>query len=185
MKNSQIKLFPQKWTLQYGGILRNRAKNRGARPLSRKDSLHLVLRSSKAKGLWSFQNQKLVRKIANLIQEFSAKKGVQILSLANVGNHLHLHVRITNRTLYKAWIRGLTSAIAMMVAGRKGLEELKQKKEKFWDYRPFTRVITNFKAFLNLKDYVEINKFEGLGMPRVQAVLSTSSFWPVFKQIGL
>lgn len=184
MKNSQKQLFPQKWSLQYGGILRNKAKNRGARPLSKKNSLHVVMRSSLAKGAWSFQNPKQVRKIGNFIQEFSHKKGIQILSVANVGNHLHLHVKITNRTLYKAWIRGLSSAIAMMIAGRQGLKELKQRRQKFWDYRPFTRVISSFKAFLNLKDYIEINKFEGLGVNRLQAVLMIKGSRAFFKNTG-
>ena len=181
MKNSQMKLFPQKWSMQYGGILRNRAKNRGARPLSRKDSLHIVMRSSHAKGAWSFQNPKQIKKIGTFIQEFSKAKGIQILSLANVGNHLHLHVKITNRTLYKAWIRGLTSAIAMMVAGLEGLAQLKKQNQKFWDYRPFTRVVSSLKSFLNLKDYIEINKFEGLGMPRTEAVLLIKGSRAFFK----
>jgi REP element-mobilizing transposase RayT len=184
MRNVQNKLFPLKWSLQYGGILRNKARNRGARPLSRKDSLHFVLRSSKAKGLWSFQHSKNKSKVGQFIQDFSKKKGVQILSLANVGNHLHLHVRITNRTLYKAWVRGLTSAIAMMIAGRKALRQLKESKQRFWDYRPFTRVVSSLKAFLTLKDYVEINQFEGLGMPRTQAVLLIKGSKAFFKNSG-
>ncbi len=184
MKPKQTKLFPQKWSLQYGGILRNKAKNRGARPLSKKDSLHVVMRSSLAKGNWSFRNPEVMTKIGEFIQEFSSKKGIQILSLANVGNHLHLHVKITNRTLYKAWIRGLTSAIAMLVAKRKGLEELKRENKKFWDYRPFTRVISGLKAFLSLKDYIEINHFEGLGMPRAQAVLLIKGSRAYFRSTG-
>ena len=177
MKNSvlqipkQEKLFKQKSSLQYGGLLRSKAKNRGARPLSRKDSIRLVMRSSVAKNEMSFRNLKHFKKLGELIQKFSKEKGIQILSLANVGNHLHLHIKITNRTLYKAWIRGLSSAIAMLIAGRKGLAELKKQKKKFWDYRPFTRVINSFKAFLNLKDYIEINQFEGIGMARAKAVL--------------
>ncbi len=170
-RQKQFLLLDQKYPLQYGGILRNKAKNRGARPLSRKDSMHLVMRSSQAKNEMSFRNPKHFKKLALLIQNFSKAKGVQIISLANVGNHLHLHIKITNRTLYKAWIRGLSSAIAMLVAGRKRLSELKNKKKKFWDYRPFTRVVNSFKAILSLKDYIEINQFEGVGMPRTKAVL--------------
>ena len=169
MKSTQAKLFPLKTTQSYGGILRNKAQNRGARPLTNKGSLHLVLRSSLAKGAWSFRHPKISQKLTSFIQTFSKKKGVQILSLANVGNNLHLHLKITNRTLYKAWIRGLTSAIPMMILGRKGLEELKDKNKKFWDYRPFTRIVSSLSAFLKLKDYIEINQLEGSGVPRMQA----------------
>lgn len=167
----QQSLFNQKWSLSHGGILRKKAHGRGARPLSSKATLHVVMRSSQAKGLWSFQNSKNIRKLGKFIQEFSKSKGVELISVANVGNHYHLHVKIPNRSLYKAWIRGLSSGIAMLTLGRKGLYLLKNQEEKFWDYRPFTRVIQSFKAFLNLKDYLRINQFEGLGMPRTQAVL--------------
>lgn len=180
-KTKQQSLFAQKWNLSYGGILRTKAKNRGARPLSSKHSLHVVMRSSQAKGLWSFQNQKKIQKISNYLQVFSLGKGVQILSFANVGNHLHLHIKITNRTLYKAWIRGLSSALAMMVAGKAGLKKLKEQGKTFWDYRPFTRVVQSFKAFLNLKDYIQINQFEGLGMPRTQAQILIKGSWSLFR----
>ena len=47
---------------------------------------------------------------------------------------------------------------------------LKSKsKLKFWDYRPFTRVIRGFRANLALKDYVAINQLEGLGVGRIEA----------------
>lgn len=170
-KAEQLSLSDQKYPLQYGGILRAKAKNRGARPLSRKGSMHLVMRSSQAKNEMSFRHPKHFKKLSLLIQNFSKSKGVQVISLANVGNHLHLQIKITNRTLYKAWIRGLSSAIAMLVAGRKNLAELKQQKKKFWDYRPFTRVINSFRAGLNLHDYIAINQFEGVGVPRTKAVL--------------
>lgn len=167
----QLNLLDTKYSLQYGGMLRKKSKCRGARPLTRKDSIHLVMRSSQAKNELSFRNPKHLKKLGLLIQNFSKKKGIQIISLANVGNHLHLHIKIPNRTLYKAWIRGLSSAIAMLIAGRKKLKELKIQKKTFWDYRPFTRVVNSFKAYLNLRDYIEINQFEGIGMPRLKATL--------------
>ncbi len=154
----------------YGGELRKKAKNRGSRSLLFKNgSMHFSLRSTKAKGPYSFQHSKHREKIKIFIYKFSAKKGAQILSFANVGNHLHLHVKIHNRLLYKAWIRGLTSGIAMITVGLEGFKKLKQSKEKFWDQRPFSRVIQNFKQWLNIKSYIEINQLEGLGMPRAQA----------------
>jgi hypothetical protein len=41
--------------------------------------------------------------------------------------------------------------------------------QKFWDYRPFSRIAFGFKAFLTLKDYLEINRLEGHGYERGQA----------------
>ena len=156
----------------YGGDLRKKAKNRGARTLVFKSgSMHFTLRSTKAIGLHSFQNSKNRTRVKNYVHSFSAKKGVQILGFANVGNHLHLHVKIHSQRLYKEWIRGLSSGLAMIAMGLEGLKKLKQRNEKFWDQRPFSRVIQSFRHFLNTKSYLEINVLEGLGMPRAQAEL--------------
>jgi hypothetical protein len=45
----------------------------------------------------------------------------------------------------------------------------KENRGRFWDYRPFTRVLQSWKEFLNLKAYVEINRLEGMGRSRVNA----------------
>jgi len=158
--------------LAYGGELRKKAKGRSHRPLVfRSGSMHITLKSSQARGSSSFQASHLRKKVAHFVTEFSAKKGVKILSFANVGNHLHLHVKLTNLTLYKAWIRGLTSGLAMASQGLQGLKSLKARGLRFWDHRPFSRVIQSFRHFSNTKSYVEVNLLEGLGMPRYQAEL--------------
>ncbi len=103
----------------YGGVLRNTRKGRsGPRPLAVRHSMHLVLRSSLAKGEWSFRKPKNAKKIDLIIQKFSTKYGVSIHSMANVGNHLHLHIGLGTRYAYTPFIRAITSAIAMAVTGR-------------------------------------------------------------------
>lgn len=179
--------------LAYGGILSRTRKGRlGPRPLSTKESIHLVLRSSKATGAWSFRNHKNKRAILAIVEKFAKKYLVQILSFANVGNHLHIHLRLLRREGYKPFIRAITGAIAMAVTGasrwkqiqmskgkfrkrHSGPTELLEQKTyngrslKFWDYRPFTRVVRGFHAFLKLKDYVQINFWESQGLDRVEA----------------
>src|SRR4051812_1508681 len=101
--------------------------------------MHLVLRSTKAKGEWSFKRAANEKKIQAILQRFSARYGVRVLSLANVGNHLHFQIRLTNRHTYRPFIRAITSAIAMAVTGASRWKPLKKEpKDRFWDYRPFT-----------------------------------------------
>lgn len=88
--------------------------------------------------------------------------------MANVGSHLHLQIKLSNRFTYRPFIRAVTAAIAMAISGRTRLSAAKnggseEGHQKFWDYRPFTRIVQSLRAFLNLKDYVRINELEGFG----------------------
>lgn len=172
MSARQLELL-KKQPRAFGGSLMTTRKGRlGHRPLATKASMHLVLRSSKAKGDWSFRRPKHAAKITQIAQHFAAKNGVRILSLANVGNHLHFHIQLTTRYGYRPFIRAVTAAIAMAVTGASRWRPLKgSAKDRFWDYRPFTRVVTGFRAFLKLRDYVEINQWEGQGYRRERAQL--------------
>jgi REP element-mobilizing transposase RayT len=181
----------------YGGLLlKTRAGRLRGRPLSTKETMHLVLRSSKAKGDWSFRKPRNATQVNRIIDKFSVAYGVRVISMANVGNHLHLQIKLSNRFGYVPFIRAVTAAIAMAVTGRNrwsiansggGTEPLYadqisatcsnphrlsakgSKQEKFWDCRPFTRVIEGFRAVLTLRDYIRINQLEGAGNRRLDA----------------
>lgn len=168
-RSPQLQLL-KKAKLSYGGeLLKTREGRSGPRPLDTRNSMHLVLRSSKAKGDWSFRRPQQAHKIRKLIEKFSRKYGVRVFSFANVGNHLHLHIKLGNRHAYKPFIRALTSAIAMAVTGISRWSPRKaDSKLRFWDYRPFTRVVQGFKSLLTLRDYIYLNKLEGYGVDRRQ-----------------
>jgi putative transposase len=150
----------------YGANLRRKRKGRGARPLAIKESMHLVLKSSHAEGDWSFKRKNNELKIKAILNKFSNRYWVKILSVANVGNHLHLHIQLTKRWSYRPFIRAITSAIAMAITGA---SRWKRIKIKFWDYRPFTRVIRGLNALITIKDYIAINQLEGIGVGRIEA----------------
>src|SRR3954470_8509659 len=104
-RKPQLSLL-EKQSSAYGGELLKTRKGRAhGRPLATKSSMHLVLRSSKAKGDWSFKKKNNEIKIKTIISRFSKKYGVRILSLANVGNHLHVHIQLTTRQGYNPFIR--------------------------------------------------------------------------------
>lgn len=152
----------------YGGTLRNKRSGRGARPISTRESMHLVLRSSLAQGDWSFRRKSNAQKISAILNKFSKKYRVRLLSVANVGNHLHLHLQLTRRNSYKPFIRAITAAISMAITGVNRWSK-NRSKIRFWDYRPFTRVVRGFRSALALNDYVALNRLEGVGNTRVAA----------------
>lgn len=161
----------KKETRSYGGeLLKTRKGRSGPRPLDTRNTMHLVLRSSKAVGAWSFKRPHHAARIRQLTDKFAVRYGVRVFSMANVGNHLHFHLRLTNRFTYRPFIRALTAAIAMAVSGASRWKPLKKSPgDRFWDYRPFTRVVQGFRGFLGLREYIRINALEGYGYQRTQA----------------
>ena len=160
MNGNDIKTYIQRNPSAYGGILqKKRAGRRRGRPLHTKFSMHVVLRSSQARGQWSFLRHKF--KILHIIEHFSDKYQIKILSMANVGNHIHMQVRLRRQNTWNPFIRAITSAIVAAVT--------KNRSRKFWDYRPFTNLVFTHRYFLKLKDYIEMNQLEGVGLNRAKA----------------
>jgi REP element-mobilizing transposase RayT len=166
-KNQQLKFFKNSRSEYGGDLLKTRKGRRHGRPLSTKESMHMVLRSSRAIGAWSFRHARNRTNVQSIISRFASKYGVKVLSIANAGNHLHLHIKLSNRFAYTRFIRAVTSAIAMSVTGA---SRWKKVKGKFWDRRPFTRIVVGFKGVLKLRDYIRINQIEGgMGVKRMTA----------------
>lgn len=148
----------------FGGSYCTQRRFRVARPLSTKHPIHLVLRSSKAVGGRSFLKKSHRRGISCLLIKLGQKWGVQVQNFANVGNHLHLQIRLGNRRTYKPFICALTGGIATIVTRGEKLTG------KFWDHRPFSRIVYGRNAILSMRDYLLINKLEGGGSDRNFAI---------------
>lgn len=142
----------------FGGTLLKKKKNRHARPLCTKRTIHLILKSSQAIGPNSFLASRNTKRIQELCFETAAKYGIKIYEYGNAGNHLHLLIKLSNRYTYYAFIRNLTGTMVKKIMGAGKLAK------KFWDYRPFSRVVEWFKAYKIAKDYVLLNQLEGLGI---------------------
>ncbi len=180
MKNSkQLPLFKNQINLKYfgGSLLENKRKSR--RPLSSKDSIHLVLRSSWAKGKDSFLAKRNCKKIEYSIKKFAKKFGVRIYQQALNGNHIHLLLRITNRSLYRAFIKAVSGQIASQVMGGQSFYQfsvsfknpeagdglkVSEKSQSFWEFRPFSRIVKWGQDFKNCTQYIKQNVLEALGL---------------------
>ena len=145
----------------HGGSHKHPQKRK--RPLGFRSTNHLVLRSTKAVKKWSFKN--FDQEIQTILNAFSKKHHIQLLSWANVGNHLHLHFRVPSRKLYRKFIRAISSAIMMKVTGFNRWNPSPEGFQ-FWDRRPFSRIVSTWAEFMNLKQYVQINRWEGCGIRR-------------------
>jgi REP element-mobilizing transposase RayT len=128
------------------------------RPMDPRRPLHLVLRSSRARGSWSLSVHE--RKVRELTHRLARKFGVKIYRFANSGNHLHLLVKAPTREASQNYLRSLAGMLARAVTGaRKG-----RPVGKFWDHLAFSRVVAWGRDFLRTRQYVITNELEAAGM---------------------
>lgn len=127
-----------------------------------------MLKSLLAKGAWSFLTPKNKRIVKSVLETQAVKHGVQILSSANVGNHLHIHLKVRSNPAYKAFVRALSGALALKITGASKVNKLEQR---FWTQTPYTRFVHGIRDYMRLSDYIEINEIEGFGYSRKGAEL--------------
>ena len=136
------------------------------RPLKANLAIHLVLRSAVAKGPNSLLRWKHREKIDNLIVRQARRFHIKIYRFANVGNHLHILMRISSRDEFNAYIRSVTGLIPRIVLKKeRGLAKTLESKDvpgnpnepPFWEGRPFTRLVQWGPDYVGVKNYVEKN----------------------------
>ncbi|MBC7464798.1 MAG: transposase [Bdellovibrio sp.] len=112
----------------FGGALLS-GKRKSIRPLSSKDSIHFVLRSQWAMGRDSFLAARNRQSIERIIRSFALKFGVRIYRQAINSNHIHLLLKITNRVLYRAFIKAVNGKIASHVMGEQSFKLFSQARQ--------------------------------------------------------
>ncbi len=181
-RNSQLAFFKPSRRF-FGGRLLHR-KRRTHRPLSSKESIHLVLRTSwigcgspgqqRSNAITSRQNKAAIQEILN---QRSRQFGVRIYRRALQSNHIHLILKITNRDLYKKFVRTISGLIASQVMKNQSFEvfknslagdaprttEIQGLGQHFWQFRPFSRLVTWGRDFKTCCGYLELNQLEALG----------------------
>ncbi len=205
-KIKQLTLFPNQQKKFFGGALLYK-KRKSKRPLSKKDSLHLVLRSEWAMGKDSFLARRNHQVIKQILVRFSKKFGVRVYQQAINSNHIHLLLRITNRTLYKAFIKAIAGQIASHTMGQQSFKVFKsarakkaagdgskaaveaksihQTPEGFWQFRPFSRITNWGRDFKHCIGYLKLNILEAFGFVNYKPRKNYYSAWikhvaPVF-----
>lgn len=150
--------FAKHFHTDHGGSLNN-GKRKEARPLSTKRPIHAVLRSSRARGHWSFLHTQNRARVERLVRNSGRKFDVKIEGLANSGNHLHLIVRGKTRLGLQNFFRTLPALLARAVTGaKKGTP-----KGKFWDSLLYTRLVTWGAELVALRRYLLRNDLEAVG----------------------
>lgn len=154
----------------HGGDLA-KGKRKVARPIDPKQAIHLVLRSSIARGSQSMLHPKHCKNIHEFTHKVGKRLGIRIYRYANVGNHIHLLIKVPSRMIWQRFLRELAGGIAIIVTGaRKGAALTRTNSAAgnargFWDGLAFTRIVKFGRDFKRVCDYVVKNLFEAAGVP--------------------
>ena len=137
---------------EHGGSLLV-GKRKGRRALSTTHAIHLTIKSD-LKGVFNPGN----RNLEQLIRKTADKFHVRIYETALNWSHIHCVVKIKDRKDYNAFIRALTSILAVKIRKHKNFTG------KVFTLRPFTRILSWGRDFKNVLSYLVLNQLESLGL---------------------
>ncbi|PIT99038.1 MAG: hypothetical protein COT74_12415 [Bdellovibrionales bacterium CG10_big_fil_rev_8_21_14_0_10_45_34] len=169
-KQFGFEILEHKAIKKFGGsLLTSHPKSK--RPISFKKTLHLVMRSSLAKGARSFYKKDAA--IYALIQRQAKRFGVKIYRFANGGNHLHLVILAQSRESYVCFVRSVSGLTARLIMNKqRGAARAEEEPNQvvgatqgFWDRRPYTSIVEWGRHFKNVCRYLDENLLEAIGFP--------------------
>ena len=168
MRAKQTSFFPslKHSRGEFGGALHGKSHPKSARAIAVKSPMHIVLRSTKAVRNRSFLLH--ARSLGKDPLRAAKRFGIQIYEAANSGNHIHLLIRLPDRGALAGFLRALAGLLARKVLGAERGKP--SSVEKFWDARPFSRIIVAYRDFKAVRSYLAQNKLEAfLGLSREAA----------------
>jgi REP element-mobilizing transposase RayT len=160
MRNPQL-TFWNPLSKAHGGA-NSVGREKKARPIATKKPMHLIFRSSRAKGAWSFLHSRNRELIETHLAATARRFGIKVYRFANVGNHFHLLVQARRREDLQNFLRVFAQGVVFLVTkARKG-----NPIGKFWDALAYSRIVEWGKDWKNMLDYVGKNLLEARGFPR-------------------
>jgi hypothetical protein len=91
---------------------------------------------------------------SRILKAKSKKFGVTIGDFANVGNHLHIKIKISNRRMFQSFLKSTMTLIARQITGAKKGNPV----GRFWQGLAHTRVLMTSYEVLQLKGYLAANR---------------------------
>lgn len=161
MKSKNLQLIPNAhWMFRYnsGGELRKKRLGRFARSLTTKDPHHVVFKMNKSvlrSGLRSPRHFALLKR---LIEKYSKRFFIKIEQCSIQNDHIHLLIRARKRSCFQSFFKVLAGQFSQSVTGTQN--KAYENKIRLWKYRPFSRVVKGYKAYVRVQNYVQLNELE-------------------------
>ena len=168
-KPKQLALFaptgrsPSSRPLSHGGDL-GKGREKGRRPFSPRRPLHIVMRSSRARGPWSLlrppESRRRGRPLAALVATERTCASINSPMSAITSTLL---ARCRERRALQTFLRAFAGLIARAVTGA----EQGRPVGKFWDTLAYSRVMTWGREYRGVRAYILNNEMEAGGLPTV------------------
>ncbi len=113
-KQTAFQKIHWKHRYSHGGSLRQLRAGSGARPLSTKASLHLVLKANRDRVRGGLRISRRFKLIHFLIQKYAVKFFIKVEQVSIQNDHIHLLIRTSRRSLYHHFFRVLAGQIAQV-----------------------------------------------------------------------
>jgi len=146
--------------LSFGGALLKNSHAKIQRPISTKRTMHMVLRSSLCKGKLSLLDSKNGPLVQKILKIQSKRHNVKIYKIGQAYNHIHLLLLPKTREGFIAFSRAITGLIPRYLLGA---QRGRSQGKRFWDKRPWTRIISWGREFGGILKYLEMNTLEAFG----------------------
>src|SRR5476649_1653402 len=121
---------------EHGGGIR-KGKRKLSRPFDSKKTLHITLRSTKARGSWSFLKRRHEKLIQKLVYSHADRFTIKVFGYANSGNHLHILLKASSRKGFQNFLRTIAGRIPRVITGA----ERGRALGKFWEDLVYSKVI--------------------------------------------
>ena len=102
--------------MSHGGEA-SKGRRKLVRPLDRNKPVHVIFKSSLAKGQYNLLNVRRRLKIDALIRQPAKKFAIKIHRTENVGNHIHFVLSFAKRGGIQSFLRTVPALIARLVTG--------------------------------------------------------------------
>ena len=151
-----------KFNSAHGGDLRNKRSGRNERPLSFRRSHHIVFKIVKKNLRYqSFRHPKNFHYVQFLIKKYSAHFRVRIEQISYQHDHIHIMAKSSGRSNFHNFFRVFSGQIAQNM---KVTDTPDGKKIVLWKTRPFTRIVKGLRHFKTLRNYIQLNEQEVIGV---------------------
>ena len=171
-----FKLLKLDGASDFGGDLLLNSHAKLQRPISIRRSMHVCLRATICRGHLSFLRTNHRKAVSCILKNQAALHRIKLHKMAIASNHIHLILRPLSRKTLISFLRSISGLIARAVlksergklSGRLPRSSSNRSpslaKKRFWDKRPWSRIINWGRDFRTAIKYLEQNTLEALGL---------------------